>query len=223
MNKKNSKSKKKIFKSQENEFIFKKAKINLIILIITLGAIVAAIAPFSHIPFDRTSTTKVFGFRNARVFLYSLGMPITILLGSLIMSFTANFIEIKLVFKVLRNVSIVFLSVALYYLIWTFTASSTKDWNPILYYLMALSISISIGVLINKYLKSIAEIPKRFYNISNNIPLLDKRIKTVNEIAKIMPSNNEDIATYKTMVDITGDNLKYVVSEIKKELNHEEK
>ena len=38
-----------------------------------------------------------------------------------------------------------------------------------------------------------------------------------------MPSSNEDIATYKTMVDITGDNLKYVVSEIKKELNHEEK
>lgn len=215
-----SKLKKKKLKSQEKADIGK-AKINLFIFLMTLGAIVAAIAPFSHIPFDKTSTVKVFGFRNARVFLYSLGMPVTIFLSSLIMSFTSNFIEIKLVYKVVRNVSIIFLSIALYYLIWTFTASSAKDWNPIVYYLMALGISISIGTIINRYLKSVAEIPKKYYKISNNIPLLDKRVKTVNDIAKIMPSNNEDISTYKSLVDVTGDNLNDVMSEIKKELNHE--
>ncbi len=189
----------------------------------TFGAIIAAIAPFLHVPFDRGSTERIFGFKNARIFLYSLGMPLTIWLGALIMSFTANFIEIRSVYKVQRYISIVFLSVAFYYLLWTFTASSTRDWNPIIYYTMALGISISIAILINKYLKSISEASKKYYKISDSIPLLDKRVKTVNDIAKIMPSDNKDIVTYKAMVDITGDNLNDVISEIKKGVANEKK
>ncbi len=223
MSSQNSRLKKKKLIFQENDTTTRyKRKTNLIIFFITLGAIVATIAPFLHIPFDKASTTKIFGFKNARVFFYSLGMPVTILLSALIMSYSSNFISIKLIRKVIQNVSIVFLSIALYYLIWTFTAYSSKDWNPLLYYFTCLIASFFIGSLINKYLKFIGTIPRKYVNVRNNIPALDKKIKTVNDIAKIMPSNDNTI-TYKAMVDVTGDKLNYIVSEIKKELNDEKK
>ena len=51
---------------------------------------------------------------------------------------------------------------------------------------------------------------------------LDQRIEQVNDIANIMPDDNEDILTYKVLMDVTGDNLQETASEIKKDLSHNE-
>ncbi len=194
-----------------------RVKINIIVLLFTLGATVAAVAPFLHIMFPKESQVEVFGFRNARTFCYALGMPITIFVSALIMSFIANYIKDKPIYKIVRNVSIVFLSVASYYILWTFSAFS--DFDPMFYYIMIIAVSISFGLLINRFLKFVSTSSGKLLKISSNISNLDERIKTVNHIANIMPDDNEDIITYKAMVDITGDNLEETISEIKNDLN----
>ena len=84
---------------------------------------------------------------------------------------------------------------------------------------MIISVSISFGFLINKFFKYISSSSKKLSRIYEKIPSLDKRIKTVNHIAKIMPDDNDDLVTYKAMVDVTGDNLEESISDIKKDLN----
>ncbi len=194
-----------------------RTKINIIVLLLTLGATVAAVAPFLHILFPKESQVEVFGFRNARTFCYSLGMPITIFVSALIMSFIVNFIKDTPIYKTIQNVCIVFLSVATYYILWTFSAFS--DFDPLFYYIMIILVSISFGILINRFLRFTSSSTNKLLKVQSNIPNLDKRIRTVNDIASIMPDDNEDIVTYKAMVDVTGDNLKETITEIKKDLN----
>ncbi|KZS39978.1 hypothetical protein AWE51_10075 [Aquimarina aggregata] len=205
-------------KSTKRKYNTQKTEGNkIVVLILTFGAIVAAIAPFLHIFCSRESKVEMFGFRNARMFFYAIGVPVTLFISSIILSYVSNFIGIKTVYHTVRNIAFIFLSVASYYLIWIFWAKG--DFNPIAYYSMIIIIACSFGYFSNKFLKYISTSTNRLSKISNNIPNLDDRIKTVNDIAKIMPDDNEDMVTYKAMVDVTGDNLKETITEIKKDLN----
>ncbi len=190
---------------------------NIIIIILTIGAIVAAIAPFLHILCSKESKIELFGFRNARMFFYAIGLPVTLLISSIILSYISNFIGIKKINQAVRSIAFIFLSVSFYYIVWTFWAKA--DFPPIVYYGMIILIACSFGFCMNKFLRYISTSTKRLLEISNKIPNLDLRIKTVNDIANIMPDDNEDLVTYKTMVDVTGDNLKETITEIKKDLN----
>ncbi len=194
-----------------------KNKINLIVLLLTLGAMIAIIAPFSHMFFSRDSQVKVFGFDNARKFFYSLGMPVTIFIGALIMSYITSLIKGNPIYKFLRRIPIVFLSVAIYYILWIFSAFS--DFDPLYYYIMLITVSITFGILVHKFLTYVSASSIKLLKVQSKIPNLDQRIKTVNDIARIMPDDNDSVATYKSMVDITGDHLQETITEIKKDLN----
>lgn len=184
----------------------------------TLGAVISVIAPFLHMLFPRSSTTPIFGFYNARKFFYALGMPITIFFSATILSFSSNFIESTIIAKFVGAISKVFLSIAFYYLIWTFTASN--DWSPILYFISIIILSIIIGFLTNRFLQSMSSIPLKLYKAEKNVNELDKKVQRINHIAKIMPEDNEHLVTYKSMIDVSGENLEETVSKIKKDLEN---
>ncbi len=206
---------KKYFKSKKETT----TKINIITLLLITGATLATIAPFLHILFPRESQVKVFGFRNARSFFYAIGIPITLFISSIILSYISNFISLQAISKAVRNIAFVFLTIASYYIAWTLWAKG--DFPPILYYSMLVLVSLLFGYLINQLLKYLSTTTNRLSKISDKIPRLDHRIKTVNDIANIMPDDNKDIITYKAMVDVTGDDLNKTILEIKKELSNE--
>ncbi|WP_281989851.1 hypothetical protein [Aquimarina aggregata] len=193
-------------------------EVNKIInIIIIIGVVAAAIAPFVHILFPKGASEKVFGFPSMRVFLFSIGLPISLFILSLFIAFLSNFIELKEFKKTMRIGSICFLFTSSYFIIWTFWYRD--DFNIYFYYAAMVIVSIFASFAISKLLQSITEKLSRLKSISEKIPNLDHRIKTVNDIAKIMPDDNEDMVTYKAMVDVTGDNLKETITEIKKDLN----
>ena len=207
-----TKSTKKILNTQTTE-----NKSNLILIIITLGAIVAAIAPFLHIFCSRESTTEIFGYSNMRMFLYSAGMPFTLFITSLILTFVSNYIGDKIVYKTIRNISFIILAVAAYYIVWVFWAK--KDLNPLFYYGMLILTALSFSYFISKLMRFLATSSKKLLSISSKLPRLKKDIQNVSNIAHIMPSDNEDLVTYKAMVDVTSENLMEAVGDIKKDLN----
>lgn len=182
-----------------------------------MGVVVAAIAPFVHIFFPKESSVKVFGFPSMRVFLFSIGLPISLFILSLFIAFFSNFIELKDYRNSMRVGSICFLFTSTYFIIWTFWYRD--DFDIYLYYGAMVVASSFASFAISKLLRSITNKLLKLKSISEKIPTLDRRIKTVNDIASIMPDDNEDIITYKLMVDVTGDNLKEVITEIKKDLN----
>ncbi len=75
--------------------------------------------------------------------------------------------------------------------------------------------------MISKLLGSITKRLSKLKSISERIPDLDHSIKTVNDIADIMPNDKKEIITYKAMVDVTGDDLSETMLEIKKDLCNE--
>ncbi len=177
----------------------------------------AAIAPFVHILFPKESSEKVFGFPSMRVFLFSIGLPISLFILSLFIAFFSNFIELKEYKKSMRIGSICFLFTSSYFIIWTFWYRA--DFDIYLYYGAMVIVSIFASFAISRLLQSVTKKISKLKSISEKIPNLDKRIKTVNDIASIMPDDNDDLVTYKAMVDVTGDNLKETITEIKKDLN----
>ncbi|WP_459212014.1 hypothetical protein [Aquimarina rhabdastrellae] len=192
-------------------------KVTSIILIV--GAVIAITAPFLHIFFVKDSIDKFFGFRNIRVFLYIIGQPIVIFVLSLFLSFISNFIENKDLKKIIRFSSYMFTAVAFYFLIWIFW--NKQDLHAYIYYTAVIILSIIGSYIVSKGLKKISDHLLRINRIEKQIPELDNNIKQVNEIAKIMPSDNVDIITYKAMIDVTGDQLNGSLSNIKKELGNE--
>ncbi|MFC5047678.1 hypothetical protein [Aquimarina hainanensis] len=80
--------------------------------------------------------------------------------------------------------------------------------------------ALIFSLAITRFIQYVSKSTIKLAIISNQIPDLDKKIKTVNEIANIMPEK-DGIITYKTLVDVTGDKLTESVSKIKQGLNHE--
>ncbi|MFD2188014.1 hypothetical protein [Aquimarina celericrescens] len=186
-------------------------------LIIILGVIAGAIAPFLHILFPRESSEKIFGFPSMRVFLYSIGLPISLFILSLFIAFFANLIELKEYRKSMKIGSMCFLFTSSYFIIWTLWYRG--DFNIYAYYSAMILASLLASYAISTFLRSTTKKITQLKSISEKIPSLDKRIKTVNDIANIMPDDNDDLVTYKAMVDVTGDNLEETITEIKKDLN----
>ncbi|MBQ0733420.1 hypothetical protein J9332_03805 [Aquimarina celericrescens] len=113
--------------------------------------------------------------------------------------------------------SMCFLFTSSYFIIWTLWYRG--DFNIYAYYSAMILASLLASYAISTFLRSTTKKITQLKSISEKIPSLDKRIKTVNDIANIMPDDNDDLVTYKAMVDVTGDNLEETITEIKKDLN----
>lgn len=191
--------------------------LNFIInIIISIGVILAAIAPFLHIIPSKESTDKVFGFNNLRSFLYALGLPVSLLTISIFVAFLSNLLELRPYKEVIKVASWIFISVSMYFIVWTFWYR--EDFNVYLYYLAIILISVLTAYSINKMLKTVTARLKTLNNISIQIPKLKSDIEYVNGIADIMPEN-DDLITFKAMLDNTGDDLKKTYDKIQNDLN----
>jgi hypothetical protein len=176
----------------------------------------AAIAPFLHILPSKESTEKIFGFTNMRTFLYAIGFPFSLFTVSVFVAFLANLIELRPYKKALKIGSITFISVSVYFIIWTFWYK--KDFNVYAYYSAMGLASITTSYFIYRLLKSISKKLKTLNAISNKIHKLAPDIEYVNGIADLMP-DSEDTVTYKAMLDTTGDDLRKTYKTIEEELD----
>ncbi|TSE03049.1 hypothetical protein [Aquimarina algiphila] len=139
-----------------------------IYLIGVIGAI-GLITPFIHIPFNGTEVSGAFGFKKMSSLLFAVGLPILSISASLLLFLASKSILQKDLSKVFRIFSYLFGFVGFFFLSWTL-APSINDFNPILYYLSMIGISI-VMVFVNKGLSSyIID-----FNNSNEILLLNIR------------------------------------------------
>ncbi len=182
---------------------------------IILSVIIGAIAPFLHIFFSKESTDKIVGFNNMRSFLFAIGLPVSLFVISLFVAFMSNLLELRAYKKSIQVSSLVFISIALYFIIWTFWYRD--DFDIYLYYTFIGVISISSAYVIYNLLKISTQKLKALHSVSEKIPKLESDIEYVNGIADLMPEN-EDTVTYKAMLDTTGDDLRETYIKIKKDL-----
>lgn len=183
---------------------------------LALGAVIAITAPFLHILFAKESEVEVFGFYNARMFFYAIGLPLTLFIASLFLSFTSNFIKVPFLAKTIKNISLLFLAIAMYYICWTLWAKG--DFNEIFYYISLIVIASLSSVFFDRLLRYSSTSLVKLSNISEDVQDIERQTKTINDIANIMSSNDKTVS-FKAMIDVTGDNLNDSIDSINQELN----
>lgn len=91
------------------------------------------IAPYIHILLPKTSTVKVFGFRNLRSFMYAIGVPLSLFACATLFLFSLNYLEgNKQLKKYLQAIAFLFCYNAFFQFIWIFWA--TTDLSKPTYY-----------------------------------------------------------------------------------------
>ena len=114
--------------------------IDLRLIFIGVVILVCLIAPYVHILVDNDSQVEWFGFSNLRVFLYSIGMPISLLCASCIILTATNFISDNKFKTYFISVALLFNYSSVFYLIWIFWSSS--DLTETQYYMSIAGISL---------------------------------------------------------------------------------
>ena len=160
-----------------------KTKFNLHTIVIysihiVTGAIIllAFVAPYLNIFLDKTSTTKVFGFKNLRTFSYVIGLPISLL----VCSFMLLYISLKTKYKIGKLASYLFLYSSLYQFIWIFW--NAPDLPKKIYHISIAAASLVttifiIKTLIKTKIKRAAELKEFQQNAQKFIAEAKRRIK----------------------------------------------
>ena len=91
--------------STKRKFSFPTIALKLVYVIIGAIILLAFVAPYLNIFLDKTSTTKVFGFKNFRTFTYVVGLPSSLL----VCSFLLLYISLKTKYKIGKLASYLFL------------------------------------------------------------------------------------------------------------------
>jgi hypothetical protein len=186
------------------------------IISLVIGAVIAFTAPFIHMCFDKSSEVEVFGYYNARMFCYAIGIPVTLFFSALFVSFSSMFIHIKIFRKIMFIISYMILSISIYYIIWSIWAR--KDFPKPYYYTSIIILSLISSYLLFFLIKRTTKNTVRLSNIARNLKSLEGDSKTINDIANIMPSKDETV-TYKAMIDVTGENIGESIKKIDNEIN----
>ena len=120
--------------SIKTRFSFQTIALKLVYALIGAIILLAFIAPYLNIFLDKTSTVKVFGFKNFRTFTYVIGLPSSLM----VCSFLLLYISLKTKYSIGRLASCLFLYSSLFQFIWIFW--DAHDLPKTLYH-----ISIAIG------------------------------------------------------------------------------
>lgn len=120
--------------SIKTRFSFQTIALKLVYALIGAIILLAFIAPYLNIFLDKTSTVKVFGFKNFRTFTYVIGLPSSLM----VCSFLLLYISLKTKYSIGRLASCLFLYSSLFQFIWIFW--DAPDLPKTLYH-----ISIAIG------------------------------------------------------------------------------
>ena len=121
------------------------------ILLITFIGVFGAISPYIHIFFHESEVQGIFGFKSMESFLFCVGFPVLSICAGLLLFLASKYVTTELtnVFKVF---SILFLFTGSFFLSWSLMPS-VDDYDPRLYYLALISISIG-GTCIFYYLNT---------------------------------------------------------------------
>lgn len=188
----------------------------LLVLIILIGAVIGFTAPFIHIFLDKKSEVEVFGYYNARMFFYAIGVPITLFISSVATYFSSLFIHIALFRKIMIFISFMLMSISIYYITWSLWARN--DFDEFYYYTSIIILSFLISYLFILFIKRTTKNAVRLSNIARNIKVLQDDSKRISDIASIMPAKEETI-TYKALIDVTGEDINVTIQEIVNEIN----
>ena len=157
-------------------------KKKFLIFLIILGAVFGSIAPFVHIVFPKVSPKitsleknydegkidksvysverkilkekyKVFGFSNMRRFVYAIGLPIALLLCSLLFLVISQFIYDRLAILGTSIAASIFLFTSLYFVLWTMWPydSGQDDFSETTYYWIMFLVSLAATVVVFLY------------------------------------------------------------------------
>ena len=91
--------------SIKTRFSFQTIALKLVYALIGAIILLAFIAPYLNIFLDKTSTVKVFGFKNFRTFTYVIGLPSSLM----VCSFLLLYISLKTKYSIGRLASYLFL------------------------------------------------------------------------------------------------------------------
>ncbi len=98
--------------------------VKILFTIIGVIILIGFIAPYLHIEMDKTSKIKVFGFRNMRSFLYSIGIPTSLLVCSSLFLYATNYIVESKMKKYFIFASLLFCYNSFFQYTWIFWAES---------------------------------------------------------------------------------------------------
>jgi hypothetical protein len=136
----------KLNSSIKTRFSFKTIGINFFYVFIGVIILLAFIVPYLSIFLDKTSTVKVFGFRNLRTFTYVIGLPSSLM----VCSFLLLYISLKTKYSIGRLASYLFLYSSLFQFIWIFWDAA--DLPKTLYHISIAIASLFTAIFITKIL-----------------------------------------------------------------------
>ena len=198
-------------------------RLTTIIISVFLG--ISAFLLFSAEFFPEESTDKFIGFPNFHIFLFTLSPYLTIFSMSMFILWLSNFFDGEYIFirKYATGISILFMSIGIYFLLWVFTV---HDDFPRYYYEIAFVVSgVFSAIVINKALnRMFLYIYKSELNVKNLRFNMSRMIKLVftlrTDFFFPMSSkaiNEESIEEVKNKLDDLDQKIKYELEEIAKD------
>lgn len=117
-------------------------EIRVIYIICGVVILLSFIAPYSHIFFDKASTIKVFGFNNLRTFMYTIGLPCSILVCSYLLIIS----NMRAKTKLNRVAGYLFLYSSIFHSIWLFVIRAVEN-RPMTVPLKSMIFASSTGLI----------------------------------------------------------------------------
>ena len=175
--------------------------VNILFMLIGAIILIGFIAPYLHIEMDRTSTSKVFGFRNLRTFFYSIGIPTSLLICSSLFLYATNYINESRIKKYFVFVALLFCYNSFFQYIWIFWSES--DLSRGTYYASIAGLSFGFCcayyLLYKFYIPTIVKLKEAlqeaisfFVGAKKHIPK-DNRKEYINEYFNALKKINEKI------------------------------
>ncbi|MFD0861897.1 hypothetical protein ACFQ1M_06740 [Sungkyunkwania multivorans] len=168
---------------------------------------------------------RIFGFINIQAFLFSLGLPISLLFCTILLIRAASYIGFRSRSRDVRKIkfsfilgALAFLFTSIYFITWSLW--DAQDFNKTAYYVSIVSLSIVISVAVVYYFNGIKTSIAKLSSISSKLPVLKRDVGMVTNIANIMPEK-DDTVVFKAMLDFTGEDLNRKLEEVEHELNDE--
>lgn len=101
-------------------------------ILVAITVVAFIIAPYVHVFLEKTSTEKIFGFKNLKFFMYVIGLPMSLFLCSTLLLVASKFIKEKFVKVFFTTISFLFVWSSFFQFVWIFWQG--EDLSKFTYY-----------------------------------------------------------------------------------------
>ncbi len=136
---------------------------------IILGVVIIAFitAPYLHMFVEKSSTEKVFGYKNIRYFVWIIGLPSSLLMCSLLLMKASSYIQEKNTKNFFTTISFLFIWSSLFQFIWIFW--EIDDLPKSFYYASITILSCLTAIIFQKLILSKKETISKLRTIIDNL------------------------------------------------------